>query len=149
MKQHFSYERLCFDRWAAWVDRQWEMGLGMPHETMLSKVQRFGIRVGAVHATNEPDIRDEPEIVSALMEEWAVTRVLPHCALLARHRRIVNGVRLDWRVAGGRQRHMRDSDFARLILNDISDLGRKRFAKLCVEGYAELRIRLKHTPWSR
>jgi hypothetical protein len=68
---------------------------------------------------------------------------------LARHRRIVNGVRLDWRVAGGRQRHMRDSDFARLILNDISDLGRKRFAKLCVEGYAELRIRLKHTPWNR
>lgn len=139
----YSYERLCFDRWAAWVEGQWEQGLGMPRETMLSKVARFGIRVGAVHAGNEPDIRDEPEIVSGLMDEWAMARPMPHCALLARHRRIVNGLVVQMRHAQGRWRPLRDRDLAVLILNDYSELGRKRIARLCEEGYAELRIRLR------
>lgn len=138
----FSFERLCFDRWAAWAEGQWEQGLGLPGETLLSKVQRFGIRVGVAHASNEPELRDEPEIVSKLMEEWASARPLPHCALLARHRRIVEGVKVQMRHAQGRWRPLRDADLAVLILKDYSDLGRKRIRRLCEEGYAELRLRL-------
>jgi hypothetical protein len=145
--ERYSYERLCFDRWAAWAEGQWEQGLGFPRETLLSKVGRMGIRVGAIHASNEPEIRDEPEIVSALMEEWAQVKPLPHCALLARHRRIIRGVKITQLTdSKGKPQRMTDRDFALLIIGKSTDSAKRSFQRLCAEGYAELRERLRAAP---
>lgn len=140
----YSYERLCFDRWAAWCEGQWEQALGLPAETLLSRVSRFGIRVGVARAGNEPEIHDEPEIVSALMEEWVVAEPLSHRALMARHRRIIRGIKIAQLTdEQGKPKRFRDSDFALLILGSSSHSSRKAFQRLCTRGYVELRQRLR------
>lgn len=139
----YSYERLCFDRWAAWCEGQWEQALGLPGETTLSRVGRFGIRVGVAHAGNEPEIHDEPETVSAIMEEWAIARPYPHSALMARHRRIIRGIKITQLTeADGKPKRFRDSDFALLIVGSQGKAGTQAFRRLCLQGYTELRVRL-------
>ena len=147
IRTSYSYERLCFDRWAAWCEGQWHQALSLPGETVLSKVARFGIRVGISHAGTEPEIHDEPEIVSALMEDWAVTRPLPHSALMARHRRIVRTIQITQLTdAEGKPKRFRDSDFALLILGREGKSATKAFQRLCQEGYIELRDRFRAAP---
>lgn len=143
----YSYERLCFDRWAAWADGQWEQLLGLPSETTLSKVAHFGIRVGVARAGSEPDIHDEPVIVSAIMEEWAVAPEFEirqsHSALMARHRRVIGGVKITQLTdAQGKPRRFPDHEMAVLVLGSGGEKGKKRFQRLCVRGYEELRTRL-------
>ena len=143
----YSYERLCFDRWAAWADGQWEQMLGLPSETTLSKVAHFGIRVGVARAGSEPDIHDEPVIVSGIMEEWAVAPEFDlrqsHSALMARHRRVIGGVKITQLIdAQGKPRRFPDHEMAVLVLGKRGDSGKKSFQRLCVRGYEELRARL-------
>lgn len=146
VKTSYSYERLCFDRWAAWCEGQWETGLGLPKDTLLSRLGLFGIRMGVVHAGSEPDIHDEPEIVSMLMEEWATREPLAHTALMARHRRIVGSIKVGSRYHAGEWRPMRDRDLALVVVGDGSEVGKRGFQRLCESGYAELRLRIRQTP---
>lgn len=144
----YSYERLCFDRWAAWCDGQWSMELGVPRETLLSKVAHFGIRVGISRAGTEPEIHDEPEIVSELMEAWAASDLFSHrqshMALMARHRRIIRGVRISQLTdAQGKPKRFRDSDFALLIIGGQGRSATKTFQRICHRGYVELRERFR------
>lgn len=147
-RESYSYERLCFDRWAIWAEGQWAMELGLPAETTLSKVARFGIRVGVARAGQEPDIHDEPETVSAIMEEWAAhpdwSRRQAHAALMARHRRIIGAVKITQLTdAQGKPRRFPDHEMAVLVLGYGGEKGKKKFQRLCDSGYLELRSRIQ------
>jgi len=139
----YSYERLCFDQWAAWCEGRWEPARP---QTLMSKIAQYGTRMGVVHAGSEPDINDEYLTVSEIMEDWAVTKRLAHAGLLARHRRILWGQDMRQLLDDkGKPRRFRDRDIALSLLGDGSDAGKKQFQRLCESGYIELRQRLRKT----
>lgn len=124
-------ERLAFDRWALWCERQWQESLGLPRVTWLAKLMQYGERLGVRHAAVEmlpPDYSDA-EGVNAFME-WVRGACPPiHAALLARHR----GILLE-RKASRPPRGV-EREYAECLLDDGSAAGVQRFRRLCEQGY--------------
>jgi len=124
-------ERLAFDRWALWCERQWQESLGLPRVTWLAKLVQYGERLGTMRAAVEvlPPDHSDAEGVDAFME-WLRGACPPiHAALLARHRGIVLE-RKALRPARGVER-----EYAECLLDDGSAAGVQRFRRLCEQGY--------------
>ncbi|HET7174371.1 MAG TPA: hypothetical protein VFK21_00035 [Gammaproteobacteria bacterium] len=124
-------ERLAFDRWALWCERQWHESLGLPRVTWLAKLMQYGERLGTMRAAVEvlpPDYSDAEGVDSFM--EWLRGACPPiHAALLARHRGIV----LE-RKAVAPTRGV-EREYAECLLDDGSPAGVQRFRRLCEQGY--------------
>ena len=129
--ERYARERLSFDRWARWCERQWDEALGLPRVTWLAKLMQYGERMGVVHAavTPLPPDHSDAEGVERTMG-WLRTTCPPiHAALMARHRGICAEHKAYPRRRGV-ERH-----YASEVLGDGSAAGVQRFRRLCEQGY--------------
>jgi hypothetical protein len=130
----YARERLVFERWARWCERQWDESLGLPRVTWLAKLMEYGERLGVVHATmsqSPPDHADAEGVVSYM--GWLLDTCPPmHAALMARHRGICAERKAEAPRVGrrGAERH-----YALSILGDGTPAGVQRFRRLCEQGY--------------
>ncbi|HEV2332712.1 MAG TPA: hypothetical protein VGV16_06075 [Gammaproteobacteria bacterium] len=124
-------ERLAFDRWALWCERQWQESLGLPRVTWLAKLMQYGERLGTMRAAVEalpPDYSDAEGVDSFM--GWLRGACPPiHAALLARHRGIVLERKAVVPTRGV------EREYAECLLDDGSPAGVQRFRRLCEQGY--------------
>ena len=136
--RRYARERLRFEAWARWCERQWDESLGLPRVTWLAKLMQYGERMGVMHAASEqlPPDHSAAEEVEACMG-WLKDTCPPiHAALMARHR----GICLDRTAAVG-ERPRLEREYALDILGDGTPAGVQRFRRLCEQGYRLFRDR--------
>ncbi len=133
--RRYARERLRFEAWARWCERQWDESLGLPRVTWLAKLMQYGERMGVMHAASEqlPPDHSAAEEVEACMAWLKATCPPIHAALMARHR----GICLERKApaAGPRPRQGLERQYALDLLGDGSPAGVQRFRRLCEQGY--------------